>query len=154
MIDFQSARQSTAVLALAALLLGATGAAAETVEVEMLNFDPQDASRVMIFKPEIIRISPGDTVRWLSVDAFHNTASIPGMIPEGAEAWSSPLSEDFEVTFEEEGTYGYICEPHGMIGMVGLVLVGDHTANLEAAKAVEHAGPIQDKFDALFAEIE
>lgn len=141
-------------LALAVSFAATASAAAETVEVEMLNFDRNDPSRVMIYEPEIIRIQPGDTVRWVSVDAFHNTASIEGMIPEGAEPWQSPLSEDFEVTFEVEGTYGYICEPHGAIGMVGLVLVGDHTANLEAAKAVEHIEPVRNKFDTLFAEID
>jgi pseudoazurin len=140
--------------ALALSVAAATGAAAETVEVEMLNFDREDPSRVMVYKPEIIRIEPGDTVRWVSVDDFHNTASIEGMIPDGAEPWQSPLSEDYEVTFEVEGTYGYICEPHGAIGMVGLVLVGDHTSNLDAAKAVEHIDPVQNKFDDLFADIE
>jgi len=141
--------------ALALAIAAATGAAAETVEVEMLNFDRDDPSRVMVYKPEIIRIRPGDTVRWVSVDDFHNTASIEGMIPEGAEPWESELSADFEYTFEQEGTYGYICTPHGAIGMVGLVLVGDHTVNLEAAKAVEHAmQPVADKFADLFAEIE
>lgn len=142
-------------LALALSAAAATTAAAETVEVQMLNFDREDPSRVMVFKPEIIRIEPGDTVRWVSVDDFHNTASIEGMIPEGAEPWESELSADFEVTFDQEGTYGYICTPHGAIGMVGLVLVGDHTANLDAAKAVEHsAQPVADKFADLFAEIE
>lgn len=152
----QFATSRLAALALgAALAVAAGAAAAETVEVEMLNFDREDPSRVMVYKPEIIRIQPGDTVRWVSVDDFHNTASIDGMIPEGAEPWESELSADFEYTFEQEGTYGYICTPHGGIGMVGLVLVGDHTANLEAARAIEHAlQPVADKFDDLFSQID
>lgn len=132
----------------------AAASAGERVEVRMLNYDRDDPNRVMVYEPEIVRIEPGDTVVWVSVDAMHNAQSIDGMIPEGADSWASPLSEDFEMTFEVEGTYGYLCEPHQMLGMVGLVLVGDHTKNLEAAKAVEHAGPVQDKFDALFARIE
>jgi len=148
-------RLSPLALCVALALPAGQSAAGETVEVEMLNFDPEDPSRVMVYKPEIIRIEPGDTVRWVSVDDFHNTASIEGMIPEGAEPWESPLSEDFEVTFEQKGTYGYICTPHGAVGMVGLVLVGDHTVNLEAAKSAEHTlQPVADKFDDLFAEIE
>lgn len=132
-----------------------TGAAAETVEIQMLNYDREDPSRVMIFKPEVIRIQPGDTVRWVSVDDFHNTASIDGMIPEGAEPWESELSADFEYTFEQEGTYGYLCMPHSALGMVGLVLVGDGTVNLEAAKAVEHAmQPMTDKFADLFSQVD
>lgn len=141
-------------LAIVLSLLAASAAAGERVEVKMLNYDRDDPSRVMVYEPEIVRIAPGDTVVWVSVDELHNSQSVDGMIPDGAEPWASPLSEDFEMTFDVEGTYGYICQPHQMLGMAGLVLVGDHTKNLEAAKAVEHQGPLADKFDELFAAIE
>lgn len=141
-------------LSLATVMAGTASAAAETIEVQMLNFDPEDPSKVMVYQPEIVRAQPGDTIRWVSVDDFHNAASIPGMIPEGAEPWESPLSEDFEYTVTEEGTYGYLCTPHSAVGMVGLILVGDNTVNLEEAKAVEHQGLVKEKFDALFAEID
>lgn len=136
----------------AALSLSPVKANAETFTIEMLNFHRDDPSKVMVFDPEVLRIQPGDTVIFKSVDQFHNTKSIDGMIPEGATPWESELSADFEITFTEEGTYGFICTPHGAIGMVGLILVGDHTKNLDAAKAVEHAmSPVQDKFNTLFA---
>lgn len=141
-------------LSIFALLASVTLADADVIEIQMLNFDPENPSQVMVYKPEIVRAQPGDTIRWVSVDAFHNAASIPGMIPEGAEPWESPLSEDFEYVVTEEGTYGYLCTPHSAVGMVGLILVGDYTVNLEAAKAVEHQGLVKEKFDALFAEIE
>ncbi len=141
-------------LALVLSLLAASAAAGERVEVKMLNYDRDDPSRVMVYEPEIVRIEPGDTVVWVSVDDLHNTQSVDGMIPDGAEPWASPLSEDFEMTFEVEGTYGYICQPHQMLGMAGLVLVGDHTKNLEAARAAAQRGPLADKFDDLFAAIE
>lgn len=147
-------RHADVALALLVTLLAVADAAAETVEVKMVNYDRDDPSRVMVFVPEIVRVSPGDTVRFVAVDELHNAVSIDGMIPDGAAPWASPLSEDFEVTFEVEGTYGFLCQPHAMMGMVGLVLVGDHTRNLSAAKAVPHTGPAKERFDALFAQIE
>ncbi|MEM1390019.1 MAG: pseudoazurin [Pseudomonadota bacterium] len=146
----------TAVLtaSVAALLATVSFAAAEVIEVQMLNFDPDDPTKVMVYKPEIVRAQPGDTIRFVSVDAFHNAASIEGMIPAGAEAFESPLSENYEYTVTEEGTYGFLCVPHQAIGMAGLILVGDYTVNLDDAKAVQHQGLVQQKFDTLFAEIE
>ncbi|MEM8852353.1 MAG: pseudoazurin [Pseudomonadota bacterium] len=141
-------------LSVATLFAAASPAIAETIEVQMLNYDRDDPSRVMVFKPEIVRAQPGDTIRWVSVDQFHNTASIAQMLPEGAAPWNSTMSEDFEYTVTQEGTYGYLCTPHSAMGMAGLILVGDHTVNLDAAKAVEHQGLMKDKFDTLFAEIE
>lgn len=149
-IDFVAA----VMLSVAALFASVSVAAAETIEVKMLNFDPNDPSKVMVYSPEIVRAQPGDTIRFVSVDAFHNSASIDGMLPDGAESWQSPLSENYEYTVTEEGTYGFICEPHSSLGMAGLILVGDHTVNLEAAKAVQHQGLVQQKFDTLFATIE
>ncbi|MEM6761896.1 MAG: pseudoazurin [Pseudomonadota bacterium] len=128
--------------------------AGETIEVQILNFDPDDPSKVMVYKPEIVRANVGDTIKFVSVDAFHNAQSIPGMLPEGAEPFESPLSQDYEYVVTQEGTYGFLCLPHSVMGMAGLILVGDHTVNLEDAKAVTHSGAIQTKFDTLFAEIE
>lgn len=141
---------------LIAAVLSFTGVAnAETHIIEMLNYDREDPTKVMVFKPEVIRIAPGDTVRWVSTDDFHNAASIDGMIPDGAQSWESPLSEDFEMTFDVEGTYGFACTPHSAIGMVGLVLVGDHTTNIDAAKAVAHPFPaVAQKFESFFETIE
>jgi pseudoazurin len=57
-----------------------------------------------------------------------------GMIPAGAEAWDSGMSQSITVTFTEEGTYVYQCTPHLMMAMVGVVTVGDPNANLGAVK--------------------
>ncbi|MEM9224101.1 MAG: pseudoazurin [Pseudomonadota bacterium] len=133
---------------------GASLAAAEVIEVKMLNFNPDDPSQVMVFEPQVVRANPGDTIRFVSVDAFHNSKSIEGMIPDGAEAWESPISENFEVVVNEEGTYGYLCVPHQLMGMAGLILVGDYTKNLDAVKALQHDGMLQLRFDALFAELQ
>ena len=59
----------------------AAASAGERVEVRMLNYDRDDPNRVMVYEPEIVRIEPGDTVVWISVDAMLNAKSIDGMIP-------------------------------------------------------------------------
>jgi len=76
------------------------------------------------------------------------------MIPEGTESWNSPMDVDFEITFTADGTYGYICSPHYSMGMVGLVLVGDYSVNLEEARKVKHRGKAKAAFRALFEQVD
>ena len=40
------------------------------------------------------------------------------------------------------------------MGMVALVVVGDPSSNLEAAKAVKNPKKAQERFDAAFAQIQ
>ena len=47
------------------------------------------------------------------------------MLPEGAEAFSGKINEEFEVTLDAEGVYGVICKPHYAMGMVMTIAVGD-----------------------------
>ena len=61
------------------------------------------------------------------------------MMPEGAKPWNGPLTKkkgekSITVKFDVEGVYGYKCTPHAMLGMVGLIAVGDSLTNLKAAK--------------------
>ncbi len=103
-------------------------------EVKMRNFDPEDRSNIMIYDPAVLRIEPGDTVKFISTDPGHNAVSHEDMIPEGAESFKTPLSKDAEVTFEAPGTYGYYCLPHRAAGMWGVVLVGDFMVNFEQVR--------------------
>jgi pseudoazurin len=63
----------------------------------------------------------------------HNSASIAGMIPDGAESWTGAMSQDVTVNFTKEGVYVYQCTPHSMMAMVGVIKVGAAT-NLAAVK--------------------
>lgn len=86
------------------------------------------------FEPHVVRVDPGDTVRWVLESGRHSTTSYdpsngkPLRIPEGAGGWDSGvLSESgatFEKTFTVEGVYDYFCIPHEGVGMVGTVVVG------------------------------
>ena len=95
--------------------------------VKMLN---QGSSGVMVFEPAVLKINKGDTVNFISTDAAHNSASLPGMIPSGATSWSSELSQDISVTFDIEGLYVYQCTPHAVMAMVGVIQVGENPSNL------------------------
>ena len=112
--------------------LGAGPAAAETIEVKMLN--KNEAGEVMVYEPMSVSIEPGDTVRFTVVDKGHNAQSVKGMIPEDADSFRGGINQEFEVTFEAEGTYVYKCLPHLYSGMVGVVKVGDASKNLDAVR--------------------
>jgi len=100
-------------------------------EVKMLN---QGQDGVMVFEPSLLKINVGDTVTFKATDAAHNSASIPGMIPNGASSWNGELSRDISVTFDVPGIYGYQCTPHAMMAMVGVIQVDNNTENLDAVK--------------------
>ena len=106
---------------------------AANYDVKMLN---QNASGVMIFEPAVLKINVGDTVTFKSIDAAHNSASIPGMIPAGAIPWNSELSKDLTVSFDVAGIYGYQCTPHSMMAMVGVIQVGNDQSNLNQIKSI------------------
>ena len=106
---------------------------AANYDVKMLN---QNASGVMVFEPAVLKINVGDTVTFKSIDAAHNSASIPGMIPAGAMPWNSELSKDLTVSFDIAGIYGYQCTPHSMMAMVGVIEVGNDQSNLNQVKSI------------------
>lgn len=143
-------------LAGAALMLARPSFAQSTIDIEMLNKDPDDKKRRMIFRPLIQVVQPGDTVRFVSVDKGHNSQIIDGMIPEGVEPWKSKLSKDFEVTLDVPGFYGYKCTPHAGMGMAGLIIVeGDGKIdNYEAAKAVTQKGRMKKVWDEIWVQVE
>ena len=99
-----------------AVLLPAVALAnGEVVTVEMVDNE---------FVPDELEVTTGTTVRWVNEASrtFHDVyfpdedvGSPPRMFPE--EAW--------ERTFDEPGTYEYICRPHEGRGMVGVVHVTD-----------------------------
>ena len=109
--------------------------------VEMLS---SSNGQMMVFKPAVLQINPGDTVTWKATNPGHNTASINEMSPDSSLQWDGKINEELKITFTKEGVYGYKCTPHYILGMVGIVSVGDNTANLSAATA--YAADAEKKF--------
>jgi pseudoazurin len=154
-------RRSFALSAGALALIGtqlplSTSALAAEVQIQMLNVDPDDRKRRMIFDPLITVVEAGDTVKFVATDKSHNTASIEGMLPEGSTPWKGKINEEVTITFDVPGFYGYKCTPHQGMGMVGLVIVrGDGMlANYEAARSVEHRGRAKKVWEEIWAEVE
>jgi pseudoazurin len=116
-------------LLLLPLLLFTTAAHAEMYEVKMLN---RNDTGGMVYEPDYLRLEPGDRIRFRATHVTHNAATIPAMLPEGAEPFKGRINEEIEVTFTEPGFYGIQCIPHYAMGMVMLVQVGDRPADAAA----------------------
>jgi pseudoazurin len=136
------------VLTAAALVLATTmSISAAEFEVHMMSTGADGAK--MVFEPEFLQIEVGDTVKFVPTQPGHNAEVIKGMFPEGAVEFKGKINEEFSVTFDVPGAYGYKCAPHYAMGMVGLIVVGDAPANLAAI--AEATGPAKAK--AKFADL-
>ena len=112
---------------------------------ESVSSEPQEhivKGVITQWQPLVTFAQPGDTIKFTNM-AGHDTASMEGMIPEGATSWQSKLGEEaFTVTVDKEGAYVYKCNPHITTGMVGVIVVGDRNpANL--AQLEENAGSVK-----------
>jgi len=93
----------------------------------------------LVFDPETITISAGETVTWEFESPAHNVSAWPDMheeisIPDGASGFGTmeqggdefatvDQGETFEHTFETTGEFTYVCVPHTASGMIGTVVV-------------------------------
>ena len=116
------------ILILTAALLATSAYAAEH-EIKMLDIGSDKAP--MVFEPAVLKIAPGDTVTFIPTNKGHNVES--KIVPEGAEAFKSELDEKYSVKLEKEGVYVYVCPPHSMMNMAGVIQVGEAT-NIEAVQ--------------------
>ncbi len=135
--------------ALLACLSPSISGAAE-FKISMMN---HGADGDMQFDPQLLKISPGDTVHFVAVDKGHNAQSIDGMIPDGAKPFSGPIGGDLTVTLTVPGVYGYRCSPHGTLGMVGLIVVGN-PVNEDQAKSAAMPGMAGHVFARLFQTLD
>ncbi|CAN5650377.1 hypothetical protein BH23PAT1_BH23PAT1_2240 [soil metagenome] len=74
-----------------------------TTEVDIVDFN---------FSPKNIVVKKGDTVTWTNQDtARHNVEFTSGSL-KGEKGPLLAKSETYQFTFEEAGTFEYICTPH------------------------------------------
>lgn len=116
-------------LILTAALLATSAYAAEH-EIKMLDIGADKAP--MVFEPAVLKIALGDTVTFVPTNKGHNVES--KLVPDGAEAFKSELDEKYSVKLDKEGVYIYVCPPHSMMNMVGVIQVGEAT-NMEAVNS-------------------
>ena len=95
-----------------------------------IDFTPYETYSI-----EVAHIDVGDTIEWLpNVD--HNVEFIGGpdmnSLPE-----KSKFNVSYSVNFNTPGVYLYHCTPHGNMGMLGLVIVGNNFNNLKDIEEIE-----------------
>jgi len=126
--------------------------AAEVV-VEMMNRD-KDTKVMNVFKPGLVKVNKGDTVKWVAVNPGHNVGFVPGGVPAGVALFTSGFDKEIKYKFEKPGVYLYKCTPHAGLGMVGLVVVGGDKTNLAAVKAAYVPPMAKKRLEPLFAELD
>ena len=101
---------------------------AETIQID---FTADDSYSV-----EFAKINVGDTIKWSPKNEGHNVEFLGGpdfnSLPE-----KSDLNAFYSVTFKFPGVYLYHCTPHGNMGMLGLVIVGNDFHNLKDIEGIE-----------------
>lgn len=114
----------------AGLIAMAAGVAnAAEHEVKMLNTGKDGT---MVFEPGFLKVAKGDTVKFVPTDLGHNSVSTH--VPDGGPTWQGEMNKAVSVTLNTEGVYVYLCVPHTVMAMAGVIQVGAPT-NLDAAKA-------------------
>ena len=101
---------------------------AETIQID---FTADDSYSI-----EVAKINVGDTIEWLPKNEGHNVEFLGGpdfnSLPE-----KSDLNAFYSVTFKFPGVYLYHCTPHGNMGMLGIVIVGNDFHNLKDIEGIE-----------------
>ena len=82
----------------------------------------------------------------------HNVHFIAG--PDG---WDLPKksknNKEVAITFDTPGIYLYQCTPHASMGMIGLVIVGGDTSNIDAIAKAKVRGKSKKKLKKLLGEL-
>jgi pseudoazurin len=133
-----------ATLMTSALISGFAGAA--EFEVQMLNKGDKGG---MVFQPDFVKASPGDTIKFIPTDKGHNVESIKNMLPEGVEKFKSSFNKEYVLLVEKDGLYGVKCTPHFGLGMVALISVGEPVNEAEVL-AVKQKGKAKARFLEIF----
>lgn len=117
-------------VALTVLVLTAFPAIAQAADhqVKMLNYG---ADGGMVFEPAFLKVEVGDTVTFLPANSGHNVRSYA--VPDGVEAWNTPMDRQITVTVGKPGIYLYYCPPHLMMSMIGVIQAGE-PVNLDAVR--------------------
>ncbi|MEL6317633.1 MAG: pseudoazurin [Pseudomonadota bacterium] len=129
----------TTLLAVMMLAGGLSAATAAEHEIQMLNKSEATGDR-MVYEPAFIEVAVGETVTWRAADKGHNVEFIKDGVPDGVEGFKSKINKEVSYTFETPGVYFYKCTPHFGMGMVGMIVVGGDTSNLEAASSARFVG--------------
>ena len=109
------------------LLIISNSVYSKTIQID---FTPYETYSI-----EVAHIDVGDTIEWLP-NADHNVEFLGGpdmnSLPE-----KSKFNVFYSVNFNTPGVYLYHCTPHGNMGMLGLVVVGNNFNNLKDIEKIQ-----------------
>ena len=118
--------------------------------IDMLNLR-EDGER-MVYSQDVVNIEVGDTVKWLPKDGGHNVEFVAG--PDSFEIPSkSYINREVSIKFDIPGIYLYVCSPHSIMGMIGLIVVGNDTSNKEKIESYDIGGKGSKKLKTLLKAI-
>ena len=112
-----------------------------TYSLVFLNFVVADTIKIDstaddTYSIEVAQIDVGDNIEWLTKNKGHNVEFLAGpnmkALPE-----KSDLDVSHRITFDLPGVYLYQCTPHGNMGMLGLIIVGNNFDNLDNIDKIE-----------------
>ena len=101
---------------------------AETIKIEFTEDDS--------YSIEVAHIDVGDTIEWLRKNEGHNVEFLAGPKLKSLPT-KSEIDKEHSVVFKVPGVYLYGCTPHGNMGMLGLIVVGNDFHNLEKIKNIQ-----------------
>ena len=103
------------------------GALAGSLKIE---FTADDSYSV-----QVARVNVGDKIEWLPTNEGHNVEFLAGpktaALPEKSE-----IDAAYSFVFRVPGIYLYGCTPHGNMGMLGLIIVGNDYHNVANIKNI------------------
>ena len=107
-------------------------AQAEEHEIESVSHRGYES---MFFDPHFLQIAPGDSVAFVVTDLDHQPQSV--FVPAGADHWKAEKGKSITVNFSHEGIYLFDCAYHNVMGMAGVILVGNPVNSDEARSFFE-----------------
>ncbi len=108
------------------------------VTIQMLNKNKETKKR-MVYSQELVKIDAGKSIEWVATDKGHNVEMLAG--PDGYELpKKTKLGDNVTIKFSVPGIYLYQCSPHAAMGMIGIVVVGGDTSNMDAIKGKKVTG--------------
>ena len=106
----------------------------------------------MVYSEDIVNVDVGHTVTWLPTSKGHNVEFVVG--PDSFEIPSkSYINREVSIKFDIPGIYLYVCSPHSIMGMIGLIVVGNDTSNKGKIASYDIGGKGSKKLKTLLKAI-
>ena len=114
--------------------------------VDMLN-KREDGER-MVYSQDVVNIKVGESIKWVPKDGGHNVEFVAG--PDNFQLPpKSYINREVTIKFDIPGIYLYVCSPHSIMGMIGLVVVGKDISNKAKIADYDIGGKGSKKLKAL-----